>query len=391
MRKVLKTVCFSMAIMFTSHVGAQTILEADAQTNAINKKSVETNGFWSNWFISAGGGIQTYFGDNDNKADFGKRITPAVDFSIGKWFTPGMGLRLAYSGLTAKGASYENGAYATGKKNNKGLYEQKWDMMYLHGDIMFNLTDMFCGYKERVYSAIPYIGFGWVHSYDRPRNNEFAANVGFINRFRLSRAWDFNLEARAMMTKDNFDGQVGGKKYDGMVSVLAGFTYKLPQRGWRHAGTRTVSTGISMEEMNRIQAMLRDQQDRNRQLENDLMAERNKKPEVVTEKQFSLAPRIIIFPIGKSTISKEERVNIGYVAKAMKNTDKVYTICGYADEGTGSAATNERLSKQRAEAVYDILVNEFNVPAAQLKTESKGGVPNMFYDDAKLSRAVIIE
>ena len=80
MRKVLKTVCFSMAIMFTSHVGAQTILEADAQTNAINKKSVETNGFWSNWFISAGGGIQTYFGDNDNKADFGKRITPAVDF-----------------------------------------------------------------------------------------------------------------------------------------------------------------------------------------------------------------------------------------------------------------------------------------------------------------------
>lgn len=387
MRKFLTTVTLTLAVMSTGYVNAQTVEE----NNAIHTKSVETNSFWSNWFISGSGGIQTYFGDNDNKASIGKRISPAVDFSVGKWFTPGMGLRLTYSGLSAKGASYENAAYSTGKKNGKGLYEQKWDMMYLHGDVMFNLTNMFCGYKERVYSAIPYVGFGWVHSYDRPRNNEFAGNVGFINRFRLSNAWDLNLEARAMMTKDNFDGQTGGKKIDGMVSVLAGFTYKLPTRGWKRAEVRTISTGISMEDMNRIQAQLREQQARARQLESDLLAERNKKGEVVVEKEFSVAPRIIVFPIGKSTISQEERVNIGYMAKAIKSTDKVFTVCGYADNATGSDGTNERLSKARAEAVRDMLVSEFNVPTSQLKVDYKGGVENMFYDDAKLSRAVIVE
>ena len=46
-----------------------------------------------------------YFGDNDGKADFGKRLAPALDIAVGKWFTPGIGLRLAYNGLQAKGAA----------------------------------------------------------------------------------------------------------------------------------------------------------------------------------------------------------------------------------------------------------------------------------------------
>ena len=50
---------------------------------------------------------------------------------------------------------------------------------------------------------------------------------------------------------------------------------------------------------------------------------------------------------------------------------------------------NERLSKERAEAVYDCLVNEFGVSGSQLRVDHKGGVGNMFYDDPRLSRAVI--
>ena len=143
--------------------------------------------------------------------------------------------------------------------------------------------------------------------------------------------------------------------------------------------------------MNRIQEQLRNQQERTRKLENELAVERNKKGEVVVEKQVSVAPRIIVFPIGKSSINKEERVNIGYMAKAIKATQRTFTVCGYADNLTGSTETNEHLSKARAEAVYNTLINEFDVPASQLKIDYKGGVGNMFYDDAKLSRAVIVE
>ena len=59
-----------------------------------DRYKVETNSFWNNWFISVGAGGNVYFGDHDKQAKFGKRISPALDIAVGKWFSPGMGVRL---------------------------------------------------------------------------------------------------------------------------------------------------------------------------------------------------------------------------------------------------------------------------------------------------------
>ena len=64
-------------------------------------------------------------------------------------------------------------------------------------------------------------------------------------------------------------------------------------------------------------------------------------------------------------------------------------ILCYADKGTGSIERNVILSKNRARVVYECLVNEFGVPKKQLRVDHKGGVDNMFYNDPRLSRAVI--
>ena len=103
------------------------------------------------------------------------------------------------------------------------------------------------------------------------------------------------------------------------------------------------------------------------------------------------AANLVTFKISKSKLSNEARANLGMLAEVIKQGDKnvVYTITGYADAGTGSKATNERLSKARAQAVYDCLVKEFGVSQSQLRIDYKGGVDNMFYDDPRLSRAVI--
>ena len=388
MKKLTTCLVAALSVINLSTLNAQTVSESE------NRFKTETNRFFDNWFISAGGGAQVYFGDNDSKADFGKRIAPALDIAVGKWFTPGLGLRLEYSGLQAKGLGTMNAAYTEGTANNKGLYKQKWNMMHLHGDVMFNLTDMFCGYREdRVYSAIPYVGLGWMHSYDRPKTNELAATVGFINRFRLSSALDLNLEARGTLVNDRFDGEMGGNGKEGLAAVTVGLTYKFNQRGFKKATVRTVSTGISESDRQKLRERLNQMQKENQMLTDELEAARNRKPETIVSKEMAIAPRIIIFPLGKSTLSKQERVNLGYFAKLIKEApaDKVYTIVGYADNKTGSAAVNERLSKERAEAVRDALVSEFGVKASQLKTESKGGVDNMYYDDEALSRAVIVE
>ena len=42
-----------------------------------------TNGFWDNWFVTAGGGVQIYFGESDTYGSIGKRLAPALDISVG--------------------------------------------------------------------------------------------------------------------------------------------------------------------------------------------------------------------------------------------------------------------------------------------------------------------
>ena len=85
----------------------------------------------------------------------------------------------------------------------------------------------------------------------------------------------------------------------------------------------------------------------NESLKRDLVEARNKKPEVIVKKEAGFVPRlVVVFNIGKSNISKREYMNIEAMAKGIKATDKVFTITGYADKGTGSAEYNMKLRKK---------------------------------------------
>lgn len=355
-----------------------------------DKYKVETNGFWDNWFISAGVGGQVYFGDHDRQRKFGERISPALDIAVGKWFTPGIGVRLMYTGLSLKGATqdgtYQSGGPISGKPwNGYWLNEQKFKFFNFHADVLFNLSNILCGYKEtRVYNCSPYFGLGLGRVTSSPKNSEVMAHLGIMNSFRLSSALDLNLDLRGTITGDQFDGEMGGKGSDGMFAATVGLTYKFKRRGWDKSKT-VVRTNVG--EINSLRDQLNRANAENERLRNAIDAS-NQQPQEVTK---TVASNLVIFRIGKSKLSNEARANLGLLAEAIKAADSkaVYTITGYADAGTGSKKLNERLSKKRAEAVYDCLVNEFGVSASQLRVDYKGGVDNMFYDDPRLSRAVI--
>lgn len=79
-----------------------------------------------------------------------------------------------------------------------------------------------------------------------------------------------------------------------------------------------------------------------------------------------------------------------YAENIKKAKDKKFSVIGYADKYTGNDRINTPLSKNRAQQVYDMLVNEFGVDKNQLVIDHKGGVDNMFYDIPRLSRVTII-
>mgnify|MGYP000202248738 CR=1 FL=1 len=397
-----KTVVAALILMAASPVLAQTGQSADATETveySADKYKVETNRFWSNWFISVGAGAQVYFGDHDKQAEFGKRISPALDIAVGKWFTPGIGVRLMYSGLSAKGATgrYESGGlvHATGEvvpgwKDAAGgeLQYSKFNYFNFHADVLFNLSNLFCGYNEkRIYNCNIYGGVGVMHVSESPSATDVSGHFGLLNTFRLCSALDLNLDLRGTIMNDDFDGEIGGRG-EGMFAATIGLTYKFKPRGWDRSKTIT-RTVYNNEEINAMRERINRMSEENARLEQALAE--GKQDEAMSIVKQIASTNFITFQIDKSELSNEARVNLGMLAEVIKQGEPstVYTITGYADEGTGSKKGNEKLSKARAEAVYNCLVNEFGVDKSQLKVEYKGGVENMFYDDPRLSRAVI--
>lgn len=390
MIKKMLLVAVTMLVSGSMLAQTKSSVEEEFVTYETDKYKVETNKFWSNWFISVGGGAQMLFGDHEKQMKFADRLSPALDVAIGKWFTPGIGIRFMYSGLSWKGVT-QNGAYGNGKvyDASKWLEEQEANYFNVHGDVLFNLSNLLCGYNEkRIWNVSPYVGLGWARMLDEPKTNELTASLGLINSFRLCSSLDLQVDVRGSFVNDRFDGETGGRFGEGLLSATVGLTYKFPKRSWSKVKTPVYNDALWNEYRGKMDNLNAE----NERLKALLAAANSKPAETKVEKQIVVPDLIVTFRIGKSALTKEDRVNLGFLAKAIKEGDPkaTYTITGYADAGTGSKKINEHLSKARAAAVYSCLVNEFGVDKSQLRVRHEGGVENMFYDDPRLSRAAIL-
>lgn len=370
------TVSFAQNAVATSY-------NEEVATNKVTKEA-KGNSFWSNTFITVGAGAQCMYTDHDQRMDFGDRLTPAFTFSVGKWFIPAFGIRLGITGLNLKGAT-QTGVHSNGNwySDEHWLWEQEIDYFNLHGDVMFNVSNALFGYNpKRFWNCSPYIGFSWVRVFDSPTTSEFGGNVGIYNSFRLTDGWHLNLDVRGTLVGDDFDNEVGGRKDEGILTATIGVTYNFKPRGWKDR----VVTVYDNTELARLRNAI-----------NNLMAENNRlknaDSDTVTIVKKIVAPCMVVFPKNISVLTEDARVNIGMFAKKVKSLDSgiVYSITGYADAATGNETINERLSRERAEAVLRCLVDEFGLSESQFVIDHKGGVGNMFYDNPELSRTTIIE
>lgn len=366
---------------------------AQQTENKDAKYKVETNKFWNNWFISFGGGVQVFSGKTDSKQDFTDRLAPALDLSLGKWFTPVLGMRGAYNGIEGYGyTSNPNNSYVSGGMNSDGYYDQKFELANFHMDALFNLSNAFYGYKEdRLYSFIPFVGAGIMHEWN-DGEDEVSLNAGLINRFRLNSHWDLNVEARIAYVNERFDHENLSSRLESLTGVTVGFTYNFPKSNWDRA--TVVTTGITEDEMQAVRDQLSNCRDNSKKLNDELIYLKNHPKTVVKEVGTDvLSPTLFVFSINSAKVSKATRVNVGYLAKIINEdkSDKTYIVTGYADKETGSASWNQKLSEKRANAISNVLINEYNVPAEKIQKAYKGGVDNMFYNDRRLNRCVIVE
>lgn len=86
----------------------------------------ETNRFGDNWFIGVAGGVNLFLNEGYEPA-FG----PSIDANFGKWFTPSVGMRMGYQGLSSKAWSDAASVLGTQRDADNGKYAQKFGYMYI--------------------------------------------------------------------------------------------------------------------------------------------------------------------------------------------------------------------------------------------------------------------
>ena len=341
------------------------------------KYSVATNSFWSNWFVQANVAGTAFYSSQERNAGFSK--SPLKDFrnnlglslAIGKWFTPGLGLRTKVNGVWGRTVSSEDA------KTNASKYWQA------NEQVLFNLSNMLCGYNpNRVWNFIPYAGAGIARNMSY---NTYAMGLqaGLLNEFRLSRKFALNLDLSYGIHEPDFDGNGASfgegkpsvKSKDRDLNVEIGLTYNLGKATWNKVPDVDAINALHQSQLDALNAQLADANAENDRLNNLIKNHKCPEAKTVTVKEVATAPVSVFFNIGKSKIaSRKDLQNVKAMTEA--NKDAKFVVTGYADSKTGSAAFNQKLSQKRAETVADELV-KMGVSRDNIEIVAAGGVDNL--------------
>lgn len=424
--KVIKSIFCALAVMtlFSSAVSAQDLPENRDSSGKFVRGPYITNPFKDNWFVGAGGGVNMFSNKVNN---FKAGATPALDVYVGKWFAPAIGVRIGYQGLTGSENSSATAEEYVGKT------KERFGFAYLHGDVLFNVSNMIGGFREdRVWSFVPYIHAGYMRVYglsdeadegiwpankSNEQDNEWAAGAGLLNLINVHKRVNLTLDVRESLVSPRFHVKNSGHPVFNLCATL-GLQVLLGGTRWERLGDT-----VDADAMDDLSNALADAQnalaaakkaaedaladaeaakklaDDNAALADSLKAANAKKDDEIERltaeqlaKRAAEAEYIAYFNIGKYTLTPVELDRLEtFISNTLKeDPDHKFYIAGSCDKGTGTEAINVKLCKARANEVRYILRKKFNVKAENIITKPII-ISEKHPDDPKLDRCCLLE
>ena len=348
-----------------------------------------------NWFMQMGAGInvpmlENYLPNGKEK----HHITTAYNAGFGKWMTPYLGWRM--SGLYGA-IHWDNYVYSKAKYANAN-FDLMWDM--------FN--SVWGVNTSRMVSIVPFVGLGGTLTWDfndnspairtsygnKPNQWTLPVSAGLQMRFRLCSYADFFIEGRAQFYGDNFNNYAYGEPVDVNVTAIGGFAINFGGRSFNSYNPcdNLAYIGSLNEQINDLRVSLA--------VCNTALAEAEAQlpcPEVKPTPAATSTPTpndaillsTVRFALNSSMITDTEMVNVYNVAQWLKeHPSQNIVIKGYADVQTGTSDYNMQLSRQRAQNVYNALVDDYGINPNRLSIQAEGS-NSQVYDTNNWNRIVI--
>lgn len=357
----------------------------------------ETNAFTDNMFWGLGiGGNSIWNWTNGPKIPFVSMPGLAVEGYVGKWFTPGVGARVGYYGLT------------------QNVFNQGQHV--LAADLMWNFSNSVYGYSEtRKWFWAPYLRAGLEmycnNGLAAGTNREWVLGFGSMLIHPLNDKLNLTIDNPILVTKTTESSQNAVVTNEGKAkqilsmfsfpfSVMVGLQWNIGKTNWTRTATTAAAAAAAIaaanEAANKAKADAQKTADeaqaaaKNAQNEAKQLVDEAKKAAGSNIDGLFDEPVVVYFQIGQSTLSKAEKAHAEYAIKNIiaRGENVKFTLNGSADTGTGSKARNKQLSKQRAQTVYN-LVDELGVSRENITVVEWDGTER--FATPELNRAVIIE
>jgi outer membrane protein OmpA-like peptidoglycan-associated protein len=354
-------------------------LTSMAQDEPTQKFSVATNSFWNNWFVQVGADWNAYYSSQEHANGHftanpfkSFRSNPGAAIAVGKWFTPGIGLRTKVQGIWGQTVNSD-------KDHPANRY---W---IANEQVMFNLNNMIGGYNpNRFWSFIPFLGAGIGRSMT---HDIYAMNLscGILNQFRLSEKMALNLELGWNHAENDLDGNAAIMTHktsntwedkDNNLYAEVGLTFNIGKSTWEKTPDVDAIKSLYMGQIDALNGQLNDANNEIGRLRN--MLDNMPEPQTTvidnTVKEFITTPVSVFFNLDKTEIAVlKDLVNVRALAKFAKENNRSILVTGYADSATGSEKHNQWLSEKRAERVANELIN-MGIEPSKITTAAKGGV-----------------
>lgn len=371
-------------------------------------KNVSEAANWGrNWFIEAKGGASAFLGTPIGCGDVFDRVTPVLQIGVGKWFTPAIGGRIGFQGLSFKNAEFHTMKY-----------------QFVHADFLYNITS---GIRQNesgipLWDVIPFVGVGMIHNSDwinsctcqggSSGSHPFAFTYGVEARYRISDRVHLVGEVSGMLTARNFDGIGTSTKFgDNMISVSAGLSFTIGKTGWK----RVVDATPYIEQNLALQDYIAYMRDRNAHLEKRLAGNDDGKTVYPKNSYSGLnslrarlsmngdslsssdrlkvsigVPVYFFFKLNSDKlVDKSQLVNLDDIAKMAKQENLKIKISGAADSATGTQSGNQDLGKRRAKYIAKALIKR-GVDKGQIKAYNLGGIDKYAANEANRFTTVVL-
>lgn len=344
--------------------------------------------FFDNWYLGVQGGIASPAVGHA----FWKDARGAFGLNVGKQLTPIFGLELEYTGVINTECSGNKATWA-GIDNGTGGFAIDYTVLTMNGTV--NLMNLFGGYKgaPRLFEIQALAGTGWGHTFIPGADNDandvvfkFGANFNF--NLGKQKAWTVALKPAILY--DFVNRNLAMTARAAQIQIFAGCTYHFKNSN----GTHSFAFGRAYDqaEVDRLNATINETRGQVADRDQTIAAKNKRiadleaalkaceaKPAVVqtvTNTKDNLEC-YVYFNQGKSNISPAQQPNVERIATFLKNhAGSKVVIKGYASP-EGSVEVNERIARQRAEAVKTMLINKYKIAADRISAEGQG-VGNSF-------------